>query len=184
MKRVHLQDQPATPWRNGGGTTRDLLTWPAPDEGWQVRVSVALIDRSGPFSVFAGVARWFTVLEGAGVHLDLPAGRHTLRPGDAPLHFDGADAPGCELIGGATHDLNFMAPHAAGRARMQAALPGIGVAGPTRWRGLFTTSAAVIHIAGADHRIDPDTLVWSDDPEAGDWKLVDANAAWWLTLEA
>ena len=77
MNLVRLQDQAAIPWRNGGGTTRDLLTWPAPGDGWQLRVSVALIDRSGLFSVFGGVSRWFTVLDGAGVHLDLPSGRTT-----------------------------------------------------------------------------------------------------------
>jgi environmental stress-induced protein Ves len=36
----------AQPWRNGGGLTRELCTWP-PGAAWQVRVSVADITRMG-----------------------------------------------------------------------------------------------------------------------------------------
>jgi environmental stress-induced protein Ves len=34
-----------------------------------VRLSVADIERDGPFSAFAGLIRWFAVLSGAGVLL-------------------------------------------------------------------------------------------------------------------
>ena len=55
-------------WRNGGGVTRELLVWPNAED-WLVRLSVAEIERDGPFSAFAGVDRWFAVLSGAGVLL-------------------------------------------------------------------------------------------------------------------
>ena len=58
-------------WKNGGGLTRELLAWPARD-GWALRISVADIRADGPFSAFAGVDRWFAVLEGNGVRLVLP----------------------------------------------------------------------------------------------------------------
>ena len=106
-------DVPAQPWRNGGGITRELMAWP-PGEHWQLRLSVAEIGRSGPFSAFPGVTRWFAVMTGPGVLLGLPSGPLTLRPGDAPCVFDGADAPGCELLGGATQDLNLMLQRAEG----------------------------------------------------------------------
>jgi environmental stress-induced protein Ves len=48
-------------WRNGGGSTRELLAWPEATD-WQARISVAEITRDGPFSAFAGVQRWFAVL--------------------------------------------------------------------------------------------------------------------------
>lgn len=97
----------ATPWKNGGGRTRELLRWP---EGgaWRLRVSLADIDADGPFSAFPGVTRWFVVLEGEGVELHFDDRRRVLRPGDAPLSFDGAAAPGCRLLGGPTRDLNLM----------------------------------------------------------------------------
>ena len=111
---VAWADVPVQPWRNGGGVTRELLAWPAGDE-WQVRVSVADIDRSGPFSAFPGIARWFAVLEGDGVVLTLPGGEVALQPGSPPCAFDGADAPGCRLVGGSTRDLNLMLRDAGGR---------------------------------------------------------------------
>ena len=52
LHRVRFDDLPPQPWRNGGGVTRALLTWPHADD-WAVRVSVADITRDGPFSAFA-----------------------------------------------------------------------------------------------------------------------------------
>ncbi|MEP6773902.1 MAG: HutD family protein, partial [Polaromonas sp.] len=104
---VQLADIPATPWRNGGGVTRELAMWP--DAGdWAWRMSVADVDKSGPFSKFDGIDRWFTVLEGAGVQLDVAGVLHRVTAGDAPLFFDGAADTGCELIDGKTRDFNLM----------------------------------------------------------------------------
>lgn len=183
MKLVHLADCPPVPWRNGGGVTQDLLTWPAPGDGWQLRVSVALIDRAGPFSRFDGISRWFTVLDGPGVRLDLPSGRVTLRPGDAPIHFDGADAPGCELIAGSTHDLNFMAPFVAGRSTLRLAAPGDTLVGTPRWRGLYTAGPARLQAGDVEHPLPADTLAWSADGAGPNWLLVEGGPAWFMTLE-
>ena len=63
-------------WQNGGGLTRELLAWPdrgGPGGDWALRISVADIGADGPFSAFAGVERWFAVLEGAGVRLSASA---------------------------------------------------------------------------------------------------------------
>ena len=62
---VALMSAAPQPWRNGGGVTRELLA--GRTEDWSVRLSVADIERDGPFSAFAGVDRWFAVLSGAGV---------------------------------------------------------------------------------------------------------------------
>lgn len=115
MNPVHIirADQVAEqPWRNGGGRTRELLAWPTPDH-WQLRISRAAIEASGPFSAFAGVQRWFVVLAGKGVVLRMPTPDghtrdHHLFPGHAPLHFDGGLAPYCQLEDGPTLDLNLM----------------------------------------------------------------------------
>jgi len=114
---VHLADIPATPWRNGGGVTRELAMWP--DAGdWAWRMSVADVDKSGPFSKFDGIERWFAVLEGAGVQLDVAGVPHRVTTGDAPLFFDGAAATGCELIGGKTRDFNLMVRRGSEPSRM------------------------------------------------------------------
>lgn len=202
---VALADRPAQPWRNGGGITHDLLAWPPDQAAWQLRVSVATIDRDGPFSRFDGVQRWFTVLSGAGVRLQWPRGDVSLVPGDAPLAFDGADAPGCTLLAGSTRDLNLMALQGAGRARMRSALAGQPLTGPHRWRGLYTAAPAVLQTTEGQHALAAHTLAWTDAAaavdtavdtavhtdhagrirEPGAWTLTDATGpAWWLTLEA
>src|SRR5690554_3842924 len=96
------------PWRNGGGQTRELLTWPEGND-WQLRISVADIETDGPFSAFDGVQRWFTVLHGPGVELKFTDAKHVLRCGDDPLKFDGGEFPYCQLLDGPTRDLNLMA---------------------------------------------------------------------------
>lgn len=197
---VALADCPAQPWRNGGGITHDLLAWPPGDAGgpaWQLRVSVATIARDGPFSSFAGVQRWFTVLSGAGVRLQWSRGDVCLVPGDPPLAFDGADAPGCTLLAGSTRDLNLMALQGAGRARMTIAVAGQPLTGRHRWRGLYTTAPAVLQTADSRQALAAHSLAWTESAdtsvtsdagpsgELGTWTLTHTTGpAWWLTLEA
>lgn len=172
------------PWRNGGGQTRELLAWPSAAD-WQLRISVADITAAGPFSPFPGVQRWFAVVEGGGVRLNFADDLITLRPGDAPIQFDGAAAPGCEPVEGATRDLNLMLR--GGRGTMQSAFAGQTWCEPFAQRGLLTAvdgcwhgsrqSAALPRLAllwladtaGEPFRFEPDTA-----PPAG------APIGWWL----
>ena len=102
-----IADVAATPWRNGGGVTRELAVWP-PEGEWQWRMSVADVTADGPFSHFEGVQRWFAVLQGAGVTLDISGVRHGLTTDSAPLQFDGAADTQCTLLAGPTQDFNLM----------------------------------------------------------------------------
>ena len=104
---VSLVDVAPTPWRNGGGGTRELVAWP-PQGEWRWRMSVAEVTASGPFSVFEGVQRWFAVLRGAGVALNIAGTHHTLTTNSAPLNFDGAAPTACTLLAGPTQDFNLM----------------------------------------------------------------------------
>ncbi len=132
---------PPRPWRNGGGVTRELLRWPTSSD-WRLRLSLADIDLDGPFSAFPGVTRWFVVLDGAGVVLSLDGHDHTLRPGDAPLRFDGATAPACRLLAGPTRDLNLMLQGLDGELR--AARPGEPAPAWPRL-GFFASAARRLH---------------------------------------
>lgn len=105
MKLVHAADIAPVPWKNGGGLTRDLAM-DAPD--WRWRLSLAEVGADGPFSAYPGVERWFAVVSGAGVELTIGPTASVLRPLDPPFVFDGAVAPACRLLGGATEDLNLM----------------------------------------------------------------------------
>ncbi len=169
-------------WRNGGGQTRELLAWPA-DADWRLRISRADIESDGPFSAFPGVERWFAVLQGAGVALTFADAVHPLHPGDAPLRFDGAAAPGCRLLDGATQDLNLMLRHGTGAMRaVQAGRP---------WRekfsmrGLYTTVAGHWNDGQQNWSVPADTLHWVVAGAMGGWTFApdhrnDAVGAWWL----
>ena len=102
-----LESAAETPWRNGGGTTRELLAWP-PHGDWQVRVSVAQVAASGPFSSYPDVARWFAVLSGGGVKLHVDGREHVLSRESMPFCFDGDSTTSCDLVDGATEDFNLM----------------------------------------------------------------------------
>jgi len=116
---VSLAEVPPAPWRNGGGSTRELLAWPPAQHGqgkdWRVRLSVAEVEQDGPFSSFPGVRRWFAVLSGAGVALRLDGAVHRLDAASAPFEFDGGAAVDCALVEGPTQDFNLMVRGGGGR---------------------------------------------------------------------
>jgi uncharacterized protein len=163
MIQVRADGVARVPWRNGGGRTRELLTWPAHAE-WLLRISLADIDADGPFSTFPGVTRWFAVVAGAGVRLRIGARTLTLTVDDAPLQFDGAAAPECVLIDGPTQDLNLMVR--GGDATMRRTVP------DTEWteafdeRGLFTLSAGTLITDSGPVALAPLTLAWQIGPGA------------------
>lgn len=186
---IDANHTPPQAWRNGGGQTRELLAWPDAAR-WQLRISRADITQDGPFSAFADVQRWFTVLEGAGVALHLPRGPQVLRPGDAPCAFDGALAPGCTLLDGPTQDLNLMAR--GGTATMQACLPDRPFDALHAMAGLYTLCAGTWTAGPLVVQVPAGHLLWVDDTnpfrkdaEPPAWHFTPGPAApsagaWWL----
>lgn len=112
MHRFDTAALAATPWKNGGGTTREIACSPegAGIDDFDWRVSIAGIDRAGPFSAFDGVDRVIMLLEGAGVRLHSRDGRidHRLDRAHAPFAFAGDVALDCELLGASSTDFNVM----------------------------------------------------------------------------
>ncbi|MFD3945262.1 HutD family protein [Streptomyces sp. NPDC058579] len=109
MHHFDVETLTASRWRNGGGATREIAAWPAGTEEFGWRVSVADIDRDGPFSAFPGIDRTLTLLTGDGVRLTCPGvfDRLLARAGE-PFAFSGDDALAAELPGGACRVLNIM----------------------------------------------------------------------------
>lgn len=147
LQHIAIDRVPPQPWRNGGGSTRELFTWPGGAAPWQLRISVADITQDGPFSAFAGVDRWFAVLQGDGVRLGLPGGApRPLTCSSPPLRFDGEAAPACWLTGGPTRDLNLMLQRGAGEALVQPAEPGQPWVHNAPLRGLLTTTPVQLQV--------------------------------------
>jgi environmental stress-induced protein Ves len=176
------------PWKNGGGVTRELLRIARPGAGadadWLLRISLADIAAAGPFSSFAGVTRWFAVLDGAGVRLRWAAGparaarELDMRPGDAPLEFDGADAPDCRLLDGPTRDLNVMVRTGAAPAELAPVSPGQPWCFGPGACGIFAVRALTLRRAGcAPLAIAPRTLAWCAEGDRRPWSIEPAAAA-------
>jgi len=114
----------AAPWKNGGGITREIAVAPevagsGGDFLW--RLSIAEVAGSGPFSVFPGVDRTLTILEGAGIKLDFTEGDdQVIDVKWRPARFDGGRACVGQLIGGPVTDFNVMTrrPGVAHRVRL------------------------------------------------------------------
>ena len=122
---IHALDVPPQPWRNGGGITRELLAWPSA-QSWLVRISLADIVQDGAFSAFPDVQRWFGVVQGAGVGLQFADQQVMQTLASEALQFDGAAAPFCRLLEGATQDMNLMLRGSdAAQGCMQPVSPGV-----------------------------------------------------------
>lgn len=123
-------DRPAEPWRNGGGVTREVARYPAePDRlaDFDWRVSLAEVERDGPFSAFADVDRVIVLVDGAAMTLTVDGVRHQLRR-HQPFAFDGGRPTSVHLPAGPTRDLNVMT--ARGRFRATVDVLEVGPGGP------------------------------------------------------
>lgn len=183
-----LASVPSQPWLNGGGTTQELVRWPdRPD--WALRISVARIERDGPFSAYQDVERWFALIDGGGLTLGFEPWPTTVMPGDEPLRFSGALAPNCQLLGEPSLDLNLMVRgdrNAGGhinRAAMQSVQTGVGWSAAFEMRGLFTAVPGRWFGDGEERELPAGSLLWSDALGEMPW-VFESDApslrAWWL----
>ncbi len=102
-------DYQIMPWRNGRGTTVEVLREDDPAGGLLWRVSMADVIEAGDFSKFPGVDRILMLVEGAGFDLDFggqggPVAAEPLMP----LRFSGDWDTRAENVRGPSRDLNVM----------------------------------------------------------------------------
>lgn len=94
------------PWANGLGSTAVILR--EPDNGdWRVRISIAQVERDGPFSELPDTRRLLVPLDAA-MELRFPDGRTQSANRFGVLRFAGAPAPAGILPEGPTRDFNLM----------------------------------------------------------------------------
>lgn len=128
-------DRVASPWKNGGGITREIAVGPvgAGMDDFDWRISMAEVREAGPFSTFPGIERNLSVLKGR-LRLTFDDGATELDAASAPLAFPGDRACHGVPVEGPVHDLNVM----------------------VRW-GRFT--AEVERVTNADWRLDGDVAL-------------------------
>src|SRR5262245_19065467 len=109
-----IESIPSEPWRNGGGVTKTIA---ARDTQW--RVSLASIERDGPYSRFPGISRVSLILSGEGITLKSKEAVVQLRPLLAQ-EYDGDADWDAKLVDGPAMALNVMS--AKGRYRVNVQL--------------------------------------------------------------
>jgi environmental stress-induced protein Ves len=120
MEIIRYAELKAQPWRNGGGVTREVASHPAGapsgpvtgDGGWDWRVSIADVSKAGEFSVFPGMDRVLTVLEGELLLLSVDGSEHPLEK-YRPFRFSGDAAAAGSLPTGDIRDLNVITRNGA-----------------------------------------------------------------------
>ncbi len=130
------------PWKNGGGTTEDVWIVPqgAGHDDFDIRLSLATIDRDGPFSAFPGIDRTITLVGGDAFVLDFGNGRQQRMDMLQPFSFDSALTPSSRLTLGPSHDFNVMTR--AGRWRHEVKVVRDGGIDTD----LAASSIAVVHV--------------------------------------
>lgn len=133
MSRFAIDHLPVTPWRNGGGETREIgqgrfgdASAAAGPDGWDWRLSVASIAGDGAFSTFAGVDRSAVLVDGA---VTLVADTRVLSwTGTGDLHaFAGETAFSARLAQGPARFFNVMTRRANAYAEVSVHREGFSV---------------------------------------------------------
>lgn len=109
IQLIPANEYQRTRWKNGLGWTREITRYPADSESWQWRLSIAEVDKDGPFSAFENIDRELVLLSGEGMRLNFADGESvTLHPPHDSLRFAGERELNAELISGPTQDFNVM----------------------------------------------------------------------------
>ena len=158
---------PPQPWRNGGGVTRELLAWPHAAD-WQLRVSVADVERDGPFS---RLPRRRALVRGGGGRRRRAgaAGRRGRDRPPATRRCASTARPHrpAACCDGPTRDLNLMVRRGAGVATMRRAGAGSSLEGSVALaRALRRRRCALVDLDDHTEPLPAGTLLWSDGGDA------------------
>ena len=93
----------AQPWKNGAGTTHEIVRAPDRDD-FAIRISVADVTSPAPFSKFPGIDRWLYLLAGGPVTI----GTTTLAAIGDELSFPGEAELAATHVARPSRDLNIM----------------------------------------------------------------------------
>ncbi|MEX3933809.1 HutD family protein [Paraburkholderia phymatum] len=140
---------PSGKWRNGKGVTRTLAA-----EGTDWRVSIAEVERDGPYSTFEGMTRLSVILRGNGVVLRAGSVTTRLTP-FAVAEYDGGIAWDASLIDGPVTALNVMCRRHTCRPTVRALTDPVTI--PASATAIVLAAGRACHAAdskeAAQHRI-------------------------------
>ena len=158
-------DSRSRPWRNGRGTTVEMAREDDPDGEMLWRVSAADVVEAGAFSLFPGIDRILTLIEGPGFDLDF-AGHGRVAPVEPlqPVRFSGDWTTRAEAVRGPSRDLNVMTARGKAHATVEVHHGATSTA-PLADRSLFfcLSGHLTLTIADAACPLDPGHLAMIHD---------------------
>ena len=121
MRLIPRDSLVATPWKNGGGVTRQIASFPPGSDltEFDWRISTAEVTQDGPFSQFDGIDRRLYVLSGAGLDLSFTGGEMRRLQTGEHLDFAGEAEVKGSLVAGPVTDLNIMVRRSKLRLRAE-----------------------------------------------------------------
>lgn len=187
---MHIQllgpdDFRAMPWRNGRGTTVEMAREDDEDGTMLWRVSAADVVEAGEFSIFPGVDRVLTLIEGPGFDLDFAEhGRVAPVEPLMPVAFSGDWVTRAQSVRGPSRDLNVMTARGKASAAVQVHHAAAPVA-PLGDRSLFYCLAghSSLTLAGTVCALDPGQMAVISDADglrgalSGDGTVVQIDIA-------
>ncbi len=164
IKHLKPADYRVMPWKNGSGSTTEIAVEPASGDAFVWRVSMADLKQSGPFSLFPGIDRVITPIEGPAFRLLHGAfGSQEVTP-LVPYAFSG-DWPTAAELKGPGRDYNLMIRRAAGSCWTEVLHGGSRVLRRTYRNGTLVLTAladAAVSIGSKDYSLKAfETLVAS-----------------------
>ncbi|MBX3228668.1 MAG: HutD family protein [Labilithrix sp.] len=120
MRVILPSEHRRMPWKNGGGTTTEVLVEPGVEDTarFRWRVSIADVASDGPFSRFDGYERHIVLLDGAGMTLDAGAHGRIELARHVPRTFSGDWEVTGSLKNGPVRDFNLIVDRARATAEL------------------------------------------------------------------
>jgi len=113
MRIVSGHEARRVPWKNGRGTTLELVTDAVTPEGpWTYRLAIADVPEAGPFSSYPGIDRALVLLAGRGLDLDVEGSRIAVPRAGRGVAFPGEAKVSGVPHGEAVRDANLMVDRA------------------------------------------------------------------------
>jgi len=164
------RDRLASPWKNGGGVTREVAVSPlqASMENFDWRISLADVEQAGPFSIFPGIDRKLAVLRGELSLVVQGHGHIVVSPETEAAQISGDAAVDATLTKGPVRDLNVMTRRSNWRSRLTRLLS------PTKLRVgvhidvFVAVGTATLTIAGRSHSLAALDALISDHGVSGE----------------
>lgn len=119
MQIIRWRDLTQQPWKNGGGTTREVWAEKGSGNGFDWRVSVAEVSAPGAFSLFPGYDRIIMPLSDWGMQLILDGNPYQELQPLRPFVFPGELAISAELPHGPVTDFNFIVRREFAHGRLE-----------------------------------------------------------------